>query len=164
MENEDYDREYDFNRKTDFSRDELLEILNAFLEHKPVFDEKFAGVDMSTIKNPEINYPIDNVTHEYIGYDYTYVRAAYRVSGVVSDYGLLDLDYLYNYEKMCEKYQKHEGVDLSEEKLDFLEIITILTLIERANRHADGCVYEYAVEDGTFYNLLCRLEEIKNEL
>ena len=49
MENEDYDREYDFNRKTDFSRDELLEILNAFLEHKPVFDEKFAGVDMSTI-------------------------------------------------------------------------------------------------------------------
>lgn len=53
---------------------------------------------------------------------------------------------------------------MSDEKLDFLEIMTIFTFIDRFDRHADGLVYEHGVEDGTFYKLLCRLEEIRGEI
>lgn len=97
--------EYEDDRKTDFTRDELLEIINSFLEYKPVFDEKFDGVDMDSIRHPKLDYPT-GMTHTYIGYDYTYVEIAYHICGVVSEYNLNDFDYRWNIQKIRDKYHK----------------------------------------------------------
>ena len=66
-----------------------------------------------------------------------------------------------NLDKIRKKYGKNSIKDLSKERLDFRDIITIFTFIERANRHAghgsdDDCE--------KWSNLLSRLEDIKNEL
>ena len=76
---------------------------------------------------------------------------------------MLDVDYNNNMTLIKKKYGKQYVEELSKENLDFLEIITVFTLIHRAERHAGGW-YDDCVADGTYYNLLCRLEEIKNEL
>jgi hypothetical protein len=78
-------------------------------------------------------------------------------------YGIINTNYLKNLDKISEKYGKENIHDLSKEKLDFLEIMTIFTFIHRADRHAGGW-YEDCIEYNTYYNLLCRLEEINNEL
>ena len=79
-------------------------------------------------------------------------------------YEMVDVDYINNMTRIKKKYGKRYVEDLSKEKLDFLEIITIFTFIHRAERHSGGGWYDDCVADGTYYNLLCRLEEIKNEL
>ena len=76
---------------------------------------------------------------------------------------MLDVDYNNNMTLIKKKYGKQYVEELSKENLDFLEIITVFTLIHRAERHAGGW-YNDCVADGTYYNLICRLEEIKNEL
>ena len=66
-----------------------------------------------------------------------------------------------NLDKIRNKYGKNSIKDLSKEKLDFREIITVFSFIERANRHAgQGSNQDYEV----WSNLLSRMEEIKNEL
>ena len=77
---------------------------------------------------------------------------------------MVDVDYIDNMTRMKKKYGKKYIEELSKEKLDFLEIITVFTFIHRAERHADGGWYEDCIADGTYYNLLCRLKEIKNNL
>ena len=77
---------------------------------------------------------------------------------------MLDVEYQNNIARIRKKYGKRHVEGLSKEKLDFLEIITIFTFIHRAERHAGGGWYDDCIADGTYYNLLCRLEEIKNEL
>jgi len=79
-------------------------------------------------------------------------------------YEMFDVDYADSMAEMKEKYGKKYVKDLSTEKLDFLEIITVFTFIQRAERHACGGWYEDCIVDDTYYNLLSRLEEIKNEL
>ena len=79
-------------------------------------------------------------------------------------YEMLDVEYQDNIAMIKKKYGKQYVDDLSKEKLDFLEIITIFTFIHRAERHAGGGWYDDCMADGTYYNLLCRLEEIKYEL
>ena len=79
-------------------------------------------------------------------------------------YEMLDVNYIDNMTRIKKKYGKKYVEDLSKEKLSFLEIITIFTFIHRAERHAGGGWYDDCIEDGTYNNLLCRLEEIKNEL
>lgn len=79
-------------------------------------------------------------------------------------YEMLDVEYINNMTRIKKKYGKQYVKDLSKERLDFLEIITIFTFIHRAERHAGGGWYDDCMADGTYYNLLCRLEEIKNEL
>ena len=55
----------------------------------------------------------------------------------------------------------NSSIDLSKEKLDFQEVITVFTFIEIANRHAgEGSAHDSEV----WLNLLSRLEDIKNEL
>ena len=56
-----------------------------------------------------------------------------------------------------------ESYDVTKEKLDFLEVITVFTEIHRMARN-DWDLEDYCVKNDIYYNLLCRLEEIKNEL
>ena len=154
----------EYNRKTDFSRDELIDVLDSFLKYQAVFDERFSGVDISSLKFDSSKYHTDGSSHEFIDYDYTYVRVAWRLVDVLFDYHILDRENLPNFRKICEKYDVGDVKEASMMKLDFLEIITILTYIYRADHHADGGWFELCVEDGTFYSLLSRLEEIRAEL
>lgn len=66
--------------------------------------------------------------------------------------------------RMKKKYGKKYVEELSKGKLNFLEIITVFTFIHRAERHAGGGWYDDCIADGTYYNLLWQLEEIKNGL
>ena len=120
-------------RRTDFTKDEMLDIIDFYLQYKPM------------LENRELFDP----------HDFTMLLYMYE---------MVDVNYIDNMTEIKEKYGKRYVEDLSKEKLDFLEIITIFTLIHRAERHSGGGWYEDCVEDGTYYNLLCRLEEIKAEL
>ena len=91
------------------------------------------------------------------------VLAVDDFTGILYEYGIVDINYFENLDKIRQKYGKERICDLSKEKLDFLEIITIFTFINRAERHAGGW-YRDCINDGTYLNLLCRLEEIKNEI
>jgi hypothetical protein len=121
-------------RRTDFSKKEMLDIIDFYLQYKPMLEEN----------NPQFD-----------PHDFTMLLYMYK---------MLDVDYNNNMTKIKEKYGKKFVEDLSKEKLDFLEIITVFTLIHRAERHCGGGWYDDCISDGTYYNLLCRLEEIKNEL
>ena len=78
---------------------------------------------------------------------------------------MVDVNYINNMEILKKKYGKQNVYELSKEKLDFLEIITIFTLIHRVSRgDIEDETYDYCVNHNIYYNLLCRLEEIKNEL
>ncbi len=127
-------------RRTEFTKDEKLDIIDFYLQYKPMLEE------YST--NEEDRFPFDP-------HDFTMLLYMYK---------MLDVEYIDNMEIIRKKYGKRYVEDLSKEKLDFLEIITIFTFIHRADRHAGGGWYEDCMADGTYYNLLCRLEEIKNEL
>ena len=127
-------------QRTDLTTDELLDILDFYLQYKPLFEG-------STIEGEE--YPIHLAAHDF--------------TLLLYEYQIMDFDYFENLDKIREKYGKHSIHELSEEKLDFFEIITIFTFIHRADRHAGGW-YESCIENNTYYNLLCRMEDIKNEL
>ena len=117
----------------------MLDIIDFYLQYKPMFDKN--------VSNYGNNLP-------YAPHDFTKLLYMYK---------MVDVDYNNNMTLIKKKYGKQYVKDLSKEKLDFLEIITVFTLIHRAERHAGGW-YDDCVADGTYYNLLCRLEEIKNEL
>ena len=120
-------------RKTDFTKEEMLDIIDFYLQYKPM------------LENQDLFNP----------HDFTMLLYMYE---------MVDVDYINNMTRIKKKYGKRYVEDLSKEKLDFLEIITIFTFIHRAERHSGGGWYDDCVADGTYYNLLCRLEEIKNEL
>ena len=120
-------------RKTDFTKEEMLDIIDFYLQYKPMLENQDPF-------NP---------------HDFTMLLYMYE---------MLDVEYQDNIAMIKKKYGKQYVDDLSKEKLDFLEIITIFTFIHRAERHAGGGWYDDCIADGTYYNLLCRLEEIKNEL
>lgn len=120
-------------RRTDFTTEEMLDIIDFYLQYKPMLENQDPF-------NP---------------HDFTMLLYMYK---------MLDINYIDNMTEIKEKYGKRYVEELSKEKLDFLEIITVFTLIHRAERHSGGGWYEDCLEDGTYYNLLCRLEEIKNEL
>ena len=121
-------------RRTDFTKDEMLDIIDFYLQYKPLLEEDSSQV------NP---------------HDFTRILLMYKI---------LDVEYVDNMAIIRNKYEKRPVEELSKEKLSFLEIITIFTFISRAQRHAGGGWYDDCMADGTYYNLLCRLEEIKNEL
>ena len=77
---------------------------------------------------------------------------------------MLDVEYIENMKILKKKYGKKYVEDLSKEKLDFLEVITVFTFIHRLDRHMGWGFYDDCLADGTYYNLLCRLEDIKAEL
>ena len=118
-------------RRTDFTKEEMLDIIDFYLQYKPMLENQDSF-------NP---------------HDFTMLLYMYE---------MVDVDYINNMTRIKKKYGKRYVEDLSKEKLDFLEIITIFTFIHRAERHSGGGWYEDCIGDGTYYNLLCRLEEIKN--
>lgn len=121
-------------RRTDFTKEEMLDIIDFYLQYKPILEE-------------------DN--SEFDPHDFTMLLYMYK---------MLDVDYIDNMAKIKKKYGKKYANELSKEKLNFLEIITVFTFIHRLDRHMGWGFYEDCLEDGTYYNLLCRLEEIKEEL
>ena len=130
----------EYNRKVEFTDDELREIIDSFLEFKPVLDKEF------TVDNPN-----------WWG-DESFLHLLWK-------YNLVDTKYNVNLNKIIEKYGKREIHSLSLEKLDFLEIMTIFTYIPRVDHHDYRNEFvQHCFDDGTYYNLLCRLEEIRNEL
>ena len=120
-------------RRTDFTEEEMLDIIDFYLQYKPM------------LENQDLFNP----------HDFTMLLYMYE---------MVDVDYINNMTRIKKKYGKRYVEDLSKEKLDFLEIITIFTFIHRAERHAGGGWYDDCIADGTYYNLLCRLEEIRNEV
>ena len=120
-------------RRTDFTKEEMLDIIDFYLQYKPMLENQDPF-------NP---------------HDFTMLLYMYE---------MLDVEYQNNIARIRKKYGKRYVEDLSKEKLDFLEIITIFTFIHRAERHAGGGWYDDCMDDGTYYNLLCRLKEIKTEL
>ena len=126
-------------RRTDFTKEEMLDIIDFYLQYKPMLEGS---------ANEEDRLQFDP-------HDFTMLLYMYK---------MLDIDYIDNMTKMKKKYGKRYVEELSKEKLDFLEIITVFTLIHRAERHSGGGWYDDCMTDGTYYNLLCRLEEIKKEL
>ena len=130
----------EYNRKVEFTDDELREIIDSFLEFKPVLDKE------STVDNPN-----------WWG-DESFLHLLWK-------YNLVDRKYNVSLNKIIEKYGKREIHSLSLEKLDFLEIMTIFTYIPRVDHHDYRSEFvQRCFDDGTYYNLLCRLEEIRNEL
>ena len=126
-------------RRTDFTKEEMLDIIDFYLQYKPMIDENASNLDN--------HYP-------YAPHDFTMLLYMYK---------MVDVDYNNNMTMIKKKYGKKYVEELSKEKLDFLEIITVFTLIHRAERFSGGW-YDDCEADGTYYNLLCRLEEIKDEM
>lgn len=127
-------------QKTDFTNEELLDILDFYTQYKPLFDESSTNKD---------NYPLTVAAHDF--------------TILLYKYELIDRNYSENLTKIKSKYDKIYIDDLSKEKLDFFEIMTIFTFIHRADCFSGGW-YEDCIEDNTYYNLLSRLEEIKNDI
>ena len=129
-----------------FDREELIQILDEFIQYKDYFE------------NPrEEAFVVDD-------YDYSECKEARRIEKLLYKYKIYDTEYRDKLEVMEKRYDKkwdHAG--LSREKLNLEEIFVILTWLHRAERHAGGFFYE-AIKQGTFYNLLKRMEEIRNEL
>ena len=126
-------------RRTDFTKEEMLDIIDFYLQYKPMLDEY--------VLNRE-HYP------KFDPHDFTMLLYMYK---------MVDVDYIDNWEKLLKKYGKTNIKEVSKEKLDFLEIITAFTAIHRASRNDDD-LYDYCIESNVYYNLLCRLEDIKKEL
>ena len=128
-------------RRTDFSKEEMLDIIDFYLQYKPMLDE----------------YVLNNVHYpEFDPHDFTMLLYMYK---------MVDVDYINNWENLLKKYGKTNVEGASKEKLDFLEIITVFTTIHRVSRNDIGDeTYDYCVKHNIYYNLLCRLEEIKKEL
>ena len=76
---------------------------------------------------------------------------------------IYDTKYYPKLEMMEKKYGTIQMNQLSREKLTLEEVFAVLTWLHRDERHCGGSFLR-AIENGTFYNLLSRLEEIKKEL
>jgi hypothetical protein len=127
-------------RRIDFTKEEMLDIIDFYLQYKPMLDENASNQD-------------DHLP--FAPHDFTRLLFMYE---------MFDVEYADSMKRIKRKYGKQYVEDLSKEKLSFLEIITIFTFIHRAERHAGGGWYDDCIADGTYYNLLCRLKEIKTEL
>ena len=129
-----------------FDREELIQILDEFIQYKDYFE------------NPP------KEAFEVSDYDYSRCEEARRIEKLLYKYKIYDTEYRDKLEVLEKRYDKkwdHAG--LSREKLNLEGIFVILTWLHRAERHAGGFFYE-AIKQGTFYNLLNRMEEIRNEL
>ena len=128
-------------RRTDFTKEEMLDIIDFYLQYKPMLEEYVSNRD---------HYP------QFDPHDFTLLLYMFK---------MVDVDYIDNWKKLLKKYDAANIEDVSKEKLDFLEIITVFTTIHRANRNDfDDETYDYCIESNVYYNLLSRLEEIKKEL
>lgn len=132
--------------QTAFTNEEILEIIDLYLKQKPYLEGTSVNEDVVIFK---FSSDDDLIEEDDIFID----------EPCFDD--IHDQHYMQNWHNLQNKYGKNSSVDLSKEKLDFREVITVFTFIERANRHA-GQGSAHDIE--TWSNLLSRLEEIKNEL
>lgn len=131
--------------ETDFTNEEILEIIDLYLKQKPYL-EGAADEDLIIFESLSEEGMIEE--------DDSFIDEPCFDE-------MVDQHYMVNLDKIRNKYGKNSINDLSKEKLDFREVITVFTFIERANRHASqGSNQDYEV----WSNLLSRMEEIKNEL
>ena len=131
--------------ETDFSDDEIVEIIDLYLKQKPYL-EGCADDDLVIFESDSEDEIIEENDSFVIGPCFDDIH---------------DQHYMLNLDKIRNKYGKNLIKDISKEKLDFREVITIFTFVERANRHAGGGSDN---DHEIWSNLLSRLEEIKNEL
>lgn len=127
------------------TKEELTAIIEDFIQYKDYFENP-----------PEEAYEVDD-------WDYSECKEAREIEHLLYEHEVFDTKYYPKMELMERKYHKREPADLSLEKLSLEEVFAILTWLHREERHCGGCFLR-AIENKTFYNLLCRMEEIKNEL
>lgn len=127
------------------TKEELISILDDFIQYKDYFE------------NPPRESYEDPRT------DYTISKEARAIECILYKYKIYDTQYIYKLPEMRKKYGVSNDFALAREKLTFEEILAILTWLHRAERHAGG-FFNMAIENKTFYCLLCRMEEIKNEM
>lgn len=130
-----------------FNREELILILDDFLQYKDYFENP-----------PEEAYEVDD-------WEYSKCKEAYEIQRLLYKYEIYDTDYSegklsimerkYNYQRNTAKF--------SREKLTFDEILAVLTWLHREERWCGGA-FNRAIEDKTFYYLLKRMKEIREEL
>ena len=97
-------------RRTDFTREEMLEIIDCYLYYKPMFDEYVNNRE----HYPEMD-PMDFTALLYV-------------------YDIIDVEYPDNVRRIKKKYGI-TSYDVTKEKLDFLEVITVFTEIHRMARN-----------------------------
>ena len=133
--------------ETDFTNEEILEIIDLYLKQKPYLEGTSVNDDVVIFKSSS--------EEDIIEEDDMFIDEPCFFNEIN------DQCYMQNWHKLKNKYGKYSSIDLSKEKLNFQEVITVFTFIERANRHAgEGSAHGSEV----WLNLLSRLEEIKNEL
>ena len=128
--------------KTD---EELKYIIDDFIQYKEYF------------KNPpEEAYLVDD-------WDYSECKEAREIVDLLYGHEVVDYKYHLKLPVMEQKYGVSQMHEFSRENLTLEEVFAVLTWIHRDERHCGGSFLR-AIENKTFYNLLCRLEEIKSEL
>ena len=128
-----------------FNRDELITVLDDFIQYKDYFENP-----------PEEAYEMDD-------WEYCQCREAKEVEQLLYKYEIHDTKYIEKLPIMKVRYNKKTPAEFSREKLMLDEILVILTWLHRHERWCGGAFNE-AIENKTFYNLLKRMEEIRNEL
>ena len=128
-----------------FNREELIRVLDDFIQYKDYFENP-----------PEEAYEMDD-------WDYCKCKEAKDIEQLLYKYEIHDTKYSEKLPIMKVKYNKETPAELSGEELMLDEILVILTWLHRHERWCGGAFNE-AIKDGTFYNLLKRMEEIRNEL
>ena len=128
-----------------FNREELIIILDDFIQYKDYFENP-----------PKEAYEMDD-------WDYTLCREAKEVERLLYKYEIYDPQYREKLPIMESMYNKKTPSEFSREKLKLDEILAVLTWIHRGERWCGGFFNE-AIEEKTFYHLLKRMEEIRNEL
>lgn len=128
-----------------FSREELIEVLDDFLQYKDYFENP-----------PKEAYEVDD-------FDYTECREAKEIEQLLYKYDIYDTKYIEKLPIMKVRYNKETPAEFSREKLKFDEILVVLTWLHRGERWGGG-LFNEAIKEKTFYNLLKRMEEIRNEL
>ena len=128
-----------------FNREELIRVLDDFIQYKDYFENP-----------PEEAYEMDD-------WDYCKCKEAKDIEQLLYKYEIHDTKYIEKLPIMKVKYNKETPAELSGEELMLDEILVILTWLHRHERWCGGAFNE-AIKDGTFYNLLKRMEEIRNEL
>ena len=127
------------------TKEELMTILDDFIQYKDYFENP-----------PKEAYVVDD-------WDYSKCKEAREIVRLLYDHEVIDTKYYPKLSIMEEKYGVSQMEEFSREKLTLEEVFAVLTWIHRDERHCGGCFLR-SIENGTFYRLLCRMEEIKNEM
>lgn len=127
------------------NKEDWIEILDNFIQYKDYFENP-----------PEEAYEVDD-------WDYCKCREAKEVEQLLYKYEIYDTKYIDKLPIMKIRYKKNTPAGFSREKLKIDEILVVLTWLHREERWSGGAFYK-AIKNKTFYYLLKRMEEIREEL